>query len=160
MATTPPTGAKSNMRNGSPSASPRKVAMMMLGGVPISVTMPPRIVAKESGISDWPGGRPALRAASTSTGIRSARAATLFMKADSTIPTAPMIAMWLPSARPATTKRRVISITTPARVSPAETTRTSATTRVAGWPKPSNAFSAGTRPATTAIRRAEKAIRS
>ena len=33
---------------------------MILGGVPISVTMPPRIVAKLSGISDSPGARPSI----------------------------------------------------------------------------------------------------
>jgi hypothetical protein len=32
---------KSNMSKGSPSASPRKVAMMILGGVPIRVARPP-----------------------------------------------------------------------------------------------------------------------
>ena len=82
--------------------------MMMLGGVPISVTMPPRIVAKDSGISDSPGARPALRAVWMSTGISSASAATLFMKADSTPPIPPMIAIWLPSDRVLSTSVRVI----------------------------------------------------
>jgi hypothetical protein len=44
------------------------------------------------------GLRPALRAVAMSTGIRSASAATLFMKADRTPPTPPMIAIWAPSA--------------------------------------------------------------
>ena len=34
---------------------------MMLGGVPINVTIPPRMVANDNGISDKAGVRPALR---------------------------------------------------------------------------------------------------
>ncbi|MFT6103856.1 MAG: hypothetical protein ACJA1E_000269 [Paracoccaceae bacterium] len=58
--------------------------MIILGGVPINVTIPPRVVANESGISDKPGLRPALRAVWISTGMNNAKAATLFMKADRT----------------------------------------------------------------------------
>ena len=62
IAAMPPTGAKSNILNGAPRLSSRMAAMMILGGVPINVTMPPRIVAKLRGIRDRPGLRPALRA--------------------------------------------------------------------------------------------------
>jgi hypothetical protein len=107
-----------------------------------------------------PGLRPALRAVAMSTGIRSASAATLFMKAERTPATAPMIAICAPSAREASTSVRVISKTAPERTSPAEITRTSATTTTAGWPKPENAASAGTRPSTTDSRSAPKATMS
>ncbi len=149
-AATMPTGAKSNIANGVPSRSSRMVAMMMLGGVPISVAMPPRMVAKDSGISDRPGLRPALRAVWMSTGISSASAATLFIKADKTAPTLPMIAICAPSLRPVATSVRVIRNTAPDRTSPADTISTSATTSVAGWPNPAKASLVGTAPRTTA----------
>ena len=95
-----------------------------------------------------------------STGISSARAATLFMKADSTPPTAPMSAIWAPSGRAALIRVRVIRNTAPERTSPAETTSTSATISVAEWPKPAKASFAGTTPSTTPTRRAVKATRS
>ena len=57
--------------------------MMMLGGVPIRVTRPPRMVAKESGIRVSAAGRFAFFAAWMSTGIKSANAPTLFMTAES-----------------------------------------------------------------------------
>ena len=98
-ATTKPTGAKSNILYGAPSACSRKVAMTMLGGVPISVTMPPRIEANESGMSVSAGLRFALAAAWTSTGINSARAATLFMAAESPAAMADMIPMCMERPR-------------------------------------------------------------
>ncbi len=58
--------------------------MMMLGGVPINVVMPPRIEPNETGISSMAGEMPALCAALIATGMSSARAPTLFMKPDST----------------------------------------------------------------------------
>ena len=56
---------------------------MILGGVPISVIMPPRIDAKDSGINVSAGLRFSLLAACRSTGMRSASAATLFINAES-----------------------------------------------------------------------------
>ena len=136
------------------------VAIMILGGVPISVTMPPRMVAKDSGISDRPGARPALRAVWISTGISSASAATLFIKPESTPPIAPISAICLPRLRVLSTSVRVIRNTAPERTRPAETTSTSATTSVAGWPKPENAALVGITPVTTPISSAVKATRS
>ena len=133
---------------------------MILGGVPISVAMPPRIVAKLSGIRLNPGDRPALRAVWMSTGISSARAATLFMKADSTPPMTPISVICPPRLREASTSVRVISNTAPDRVSPADTISTSATTSVAGWPKPAKASLLSTTPSTTATISAAKATRS
>ncbi len=54
----------------------------MLGGVPISVIMPPRIEANEIGIRVSAGLRFAFFAAWISIGIRRARAATLFITAE------------------------------------------------------------------------------
>jgi hypothetical protein len=54
----------------------------------------------------------------------------------------------------------VINSTAPDRTNPAETTNTSATISVAGWPNPSKAFLLSTTPNTTAIINAEKATRS
>ena len=134
--------------------------MMMLGGVPMAVIMPPRMVAKERGISERAGLRPALRAVWISTGISRASAATLFMKADSTAPILPISAIWPPRPRALSTSVRVIRSTAPDRTSPAETTSTSATMIVAGWPKPENASLVGTTPSTTPVIRAAKATRS
>ena len=58
-ATPRPTGVKSNMAKPCPVSLARKLAMMMLGGVPMSVVSPPRSVPKLSGMSSWLGGRPA-----------------------------------------------------------------------------------------------------
>ncbi len=134
--------------------------MMMLGGVPISVAMPPRMVAKLSGISVSPTERPALRAVWISTGISSASAATLFMNAESAPPTTPMIAICAPRLRWAFTSVRVIRNTAPERTSPAETISTSATISVAEWPNPSKACLVSTTPSTTATMSAVKATRS
>ena len=118
------------------------------------------MVAKASGISDRPGRRPALVEADSSTGIRSASAATLFMKADRPAPIVAMMAMWLPRLRPLSTTMRTIQATAPELTSPREMTSTIATTMVAGWPKPANAASRGTTPTTVARISAVNATRS
>ena len=56
---------------------------MMLGGVPISVTSPPRIDPNATGISSRDGGSPFIRATCMATGIISASAPTLFMNMES-----------------------------------------------------------------------------
>jgi len=134
--------------------------MTMLGGVPIMVVMPPRMVAKDSGIRVSAGERFARRAACMSTGMSSARAATLFMKAESAAPTAPMIAMWAGSERPAPAIWRVSISMAPDRASPRETTSTRAMTMTAGWPKPSKACLSSTTPSSTARVSAPKATTS
>ena len=102
-AQTMPTGEKSNIENGSPSARSRNWAITMLGGVPIIVTMPPRMVAKDSGISESDTDRPAFFAASISRLIRMTSAATLLITADSAAPTTAMMPIWVDSDRPAST---------------------------------------------------------
>ncbi len=97
-AQTAPTGVKSNIENGSPRASARKAAMMILGGVPMSVTRPPRIVANDNGMSVSAGLRLAPADASRSSGISNASAPTLFIIAESAAPTparTPMCALTL-----------------------------------------------------------------
>ena len=98
-----PTGAKSNIWNGSPSESLRNSAMMMFGGVPINVIMPPRMEAKDSAISDRDGLRPAFLAACKSTGMSNASAATLFMTAESAAASADMMLTCAASLREAST---------------------------------------------------------
>ena len=131
-ATTKPTGAKSNIRKGLPSASSRTVATTILGGVPISVTIPPRIVAKDSGISVRLGLRSPFRAASRSTGIRSDSAATLFMTADNRPPTPDISPIWAPIPLTPATHTRAIASTTPELKRPRLTINTRAMITVAG----------------------------
>ena len=58
----PPTGAKSNILKGAPRDSSLMAAMMMFGGVPIKVAIPPKMVAKDKGINERPTALFALRA--------------------------------------------------------------------------------------------------
>ena len=55
---------------------------MMFGGVPMSVTRPPNSDPNDSGMSNSAGDRSDCRAVWITTGNRSAKAPTLFMKAD------------------------------------------------------------------------------
>ncbi len=134
--------------------------MTILGGVPISVIMPPRMDAKDSGISDSDALRPLLRAACRSRGISSARAATLFITADRHAASPDMMPMWDASLRPESTKNRASSSMTPELDSPRLTTSTRAMITVAGWPNPENARSAGTSPISSAASNATNATRS
>ena len=87
-ATASPTGVKSNMPKLPAPFCARKAETMRLEGVPISVVMPPRMVPNASGISTRPGGMSRRRASCRATGISSAMAPTLFMKAESMAPRA------------------------------------------------------------------------
>ena len=83
--------------------------MIIFGGVPISVTSPPSIDAKDRGISVSAGLLALLAAAFKSTGINRANAATLFITADRTAETHAMIPIWAHEARDAFTVRLAIS---------------------------------------------------
>ena len=133
---------------------------MMLGGVPMRVMRPPTMVANDKGIKVSAGLRLALAAAWMSTGMRRASAATLFITADKAAPMAAVTAMWRPMLRVPDSRRRVRRSMAPELVSPRDTIRTSAMITTAGWPKPENALSTGTTPATSAISSAVKATRS
>ena len=71
----------------------------MFGGVPIKVIMPPRIEAKDSGISVSPGFRSVFSDACRSMGMSNASAATLFITADSAAETPAIRPMWRPMLR-------------------------------------------------------------
>ena len=134
--------------------------MTILGGVPIIVIMPPRMEANDSGISVSDGLRPAFLAAWRSSGISNASAATLFMTADSVAASPDMMPMCAASLRLESMKYLASSSMTPEFDSPRLTTSTSAMITVAGWPKPENAWSAGTSPNRSAASSATKATRS
>ena len=88
-----PTGGKSNMLNGSPSNSSRTRDTMMLGEVPIRVTMPPSSEPKAIGIRKRDGEVLVRRAIWKATGIIIASAPMFLTKAESTVttPTSTMI---------------------------------------------------------------------
>ena len=134
--------------------------MTMFGGVPISVTMPPRIEAKESGISVAATARFAFFAASISRGMRSASAATLFTIAESPAATIAMIATWSPAGRSPETRWPAARSIAPEFISPRETIRTSAMMMTAGWPKPAKISPAGTTPASPPAISPAKATKS
>jgi hypothetical protein len=159
-ATRPPTGAKSNIAKGSPRAFSLKEDIMMFGGVPTSVAMPPKIVAKLSGMRDSPAARFAFCSVCISTGSKIAKAATLFMKAENMPPMNPIKAICADRDLDAFTKLLVINYTAPERMRPDETTSTKATVIVAGCPKPEKEVPVCTTPTITPIIRAEKATMS
>ncbi len=105
---------------------------MMLGGVPISVTRPPRIVANDSGIRVSAGLRLAFLAASRSTGMSRASAATLFITAESAAATPAIMAMWRETLRDASLTWRAIRSIAPELYRPRLTIRTIAMIAVAG----------------------------
>ncbi len=106
--------------------------MTILGGVPISVTMLPKVGAKDNGINVRAGERAAARAACRSTGISNARAATLFIIAESTAARPLITPTCSQSARAPSTSRLATSSTTPALDRPREMINTKAMTTVAG----------------------------
>ena len=157
----PPTGRKSNIAKPCPASDcARKPETIRFGGVPISVVMPPRIVAKASGISIRPGVVPSRPDIRTASGIRSASAPTLFITDDSPAPS-PSTADMLP-IRPAcagTTRRARRSIA-PEVWSDRLSTSTQATVMTAPFANPSNAPCAGTTPPATPARSAASATMS
>ena len=159
-ATTRPTGAKSNMEKGAPKASERYCAMTMFGGVPIRVIMPPRMVAKDRGIRERPGERSAFLAASISSGMSNASAATLLMIADRLAPTMAMRPICRDRPLEAEITTPAISSTAPEFISPRETISTRAMIMTAEWPKPEKISSEGTRPRNAPRINAPKAMRS
>ena len=155
-----PTGAKSNIRNGAPKASLRNSATMILGGVPISVIIPPRIEANDKGINDKAGLLLAFFAACISTGINNASAATLFIIADKPAASAAITLMCAPNLRVPEMTYLASSSMAPEFDKPRLIIRTSAMIAVAGCPKPENANSEGTTPVTSPTSSAMNATRS
>ena len=131
-ATANPTGVKSNMPKPPPPCCARNPDTMRLGGVPISVVMPPRMVPKASGINTQPGDMSSRLASWMATGISNAMAPTLFMKPDNRAPR-PTSASRLrvgPASRGST--RRANASTAPEVCRPRLSTSTQATVITAG----------------------------
>ena len=106
--------------------------IIMFGGVPIRVAMPPRIVAKDKGISVFLGGQLDALALFISMGIKSASAATLFMKAERIAPIKPKIDICPHRFFPNADIFWPIKIIAPELIKPFDTTNTNATIIVAG----------------------------
>ncbi len=148
-ATARPTGVKSNIAKLPALVCSRKPDTIRFGGVPISVVMPPNSEPKASGISTLPGGSFSFWAAWMATGISSASAPTLFMKADSKAASPVTAAMVMVGPASAGSTRCASASTAPEVCRPRLSTSTQATVMTAGWPKPAKALSAGTSPAAT-----------
>ncbi len=131
----------------------------MFGGVPIRVTMPPRIEANEIGIRESAGLRFALRAAWMSSGIRRASAATLFIIVDNAAERVAMMPMCAARPREASSTRRASRSMAPVRDSPRLMIRTSAMITTAGWPNPVKICPFGTTPRTAASTKPPNATR-
>ena len=133
---------------------------MRLAGVPISVVMPPRIVAKASGMSVAAGGRRAERAISVAIGIVMTSAAMLFMNAD-------RIAATSSSTESLSKKGELDGMAilatvaaTPESSTALPTTSTAATAITAGSANPAKAAAGRVRPVATQASRARSATRS
>jgi hypothetical protein len=129
--------------------SARKADTIRFGGVPISVVMPPRMVPNDRGIRIRPGGRSSREATRIATGMSSASAPTLFMKPDITAPST--VSATIVSTGPALagSRLRAARSMAPDDSRPRLSTSTQATVITAGCPKPSNASTGGTSPAST-----------
>ena len=136
------------------------MATMMFGGVPINVIKPPRIEAKESGISTTAGEREAFTADWMATGISSESAPILFMIADSGVAIRLSAPICIVGVLVAGAKRLLRLSTTPELLSARLRIKTAMTVMVAGCPNPVNACSPGTTPRKTAPIKQEKATMS
>ena len=148
-ATARPTGVKSNMPKAPASLLARKPDTIRLGGVPISVVMPPRMVPNASGISTRPGGSSRRVASWIATGINSAIAPTLFMKPDNTAPSPTSAARLQLAPAFFGIVWRTSTSTAPDSCKPRLSTSTQATEITAGWPKPAKASAGTISPAST-----------
>ena len=159
-ATARPIGVKSNMAKLPVPCWARKPDTIRLGGVPIIVVMPPRMVPKASGISTRPGGSDRRPASCIATGISRAIAPTLFMKPDSSAPRPTSAARLATMPALAGSRRAASTSTAPELCSPRLSTSTQATVTTAGWPKPEKASAGATSPASTQASRAPAATMS
>ena len=155
-----PTGAKSNMVNGSPTISSRMRETMMLGEVPTSVASPPSSDPKDSGISRREAGLPVRREIWKAIGMKMASAPIFFMKADSIVTTLTRMPTWELVVFMCGVKGLIISSTMPERPTAALTTRAEPTMITISSLKPLKAFSVGTMPQAIAASRAPSATTS
>ncbi|OQB37419.1 MAG: hypothetical protein BWY05_00809 [Euryarchaeota archaeon ADurb.Bin165] len=134
--------------------------MIRFGGVPIRVIIPPSCEPKASGSRRIDTGTRLDRAILIPTGIRRARAPTLFINADRVM-TRPVRADTCKVGRfPTFIRAPAITSTTPAFCSPRLITRTAATVITAGFAKPENVWFQGTIPRIADIQRARRATMS
>ena len=110
------------------------------------VIIPPRIVAKDSGIKLSLGDHFDFRAFCTSAGINNANVATLFIKAERIAPILPVNVMWVRSDLSVLKMFFEIWKIAPEFTNPVDTIKTNATITVAGCPNPEKAVSRGTNP--------------
>ena len=155
-----PTGAKSNIVNGSPTMSSRMRDTMMLGEVPTSVASPPSSDPKDRGISRREAGLPVRREIWNAIGMKIARAPIFFMKADSTVTTLTRMPTCELVVFMCGMKGRIISSTMPERPTAALTTRADATMITMSSLNPVKALSGGTMPQAIAASRAPSATTS
>ena len=155
-----PTGVKSNTPKLPSPASARSPETMRLGGVPIRVVVPPRMEPKASGISALPGGRFSRAEICRATGISSASAPTLFMKADRNAATAVSEKMASVGPALAGSTWRVSTSTAPEDCRPWLNISTQATVITAGCANPAKAPAYGTNPVNTQASSAPSATMS
>ena len=132
----------------------------MLGGVPTSVTRPPRSEAKASGMRMADGPIPPWRDIRIAVGIRTASAPTLLMNAESPAASPEVAAIWRVGEVPALVSQRAMRSTAPEFSRPRLATSTAATVTTAGWPKSANACSPGMTPPSTSANSARSATAS
>ncbi len=132
----------------------------MLGGVPISVVMPPRSDPKARGMRNSDGDRSWRLARRIATGSRRARAPTFFMKAEQIVtrPVSAVTCRVFPE--PSRDSRSERTPARPELARPRLTTSTAATGTTAGLPNPENARPAGIIPAAVRTSSAARATRS
>src|SRR5690554_6354036 len=121
--------------------------MMMFGGVPIRVMVPPSSDPNAKDISSKNRHRPDLRDIQISTGIKCIRATSLLINAEQSDTTRVRVITCNTALRPTLPSSRATASTTPPLTSPRLMTSTAATVITAGWPKPANNWSDGTSPA-------------
>ncbi len=110
--------------------------------MPMSVQVPPRMVAKDSGISSLLGAMDRRVATASTTGRKMTATGVLFMKAEMAATVSMSSAMVRRGPpRPAPSMMRVIASSAPVRIRPADSTNMAATVTSAGLPKPRSASS-------------------
>ena len=141
-----PTGAKSNMRNGSPPSSARTPATTMLGEVPISVVRPPSSDAKAIGIRKTEAETFERSANWKAIGIMIASAPMFLTKADITPTTMTSRVSWARTPLRFGARRLMAYSVMPERATPALTSSAEPTMMTMSLLKPVKAASSGTMP--------------
>ena len=117
-----------------------KAAIIILGGVPIIVIIPPKILAKAKGIKIILGERFCFVAVLRATGSINASAPTLFIIAEQIVATPLRLAIWVDWLFDNGAIFLDIKSTTPEFLSAWLIISTKATVITAGWPNPMNRF--------------------